>query len=570
MNTDLFFANFDYLADAPNGVKKLREMILLLAVQGKLVPPDPNDEPASKLLEQIHVEKARLLKENKIKKTEPLQSVNLDEIPYKLPKGWEWSRLAEIGIVNPINDVNDDVEASFIPMALISEKYGKSASSETKVWREIKKGFTHFAENDVVLAKITPCFQNGKSAVMRGLKNGVGAGTTELHVFRQVADTICPDYVLIYFKSADFINNGITKMTGSAGQKRVPKEYFSLNPFPVPPLPEQHRIVAKVDQLMALCDELETRQQKKKRKLLNLNNAALDRLLIARATDDFANAWRLLRDNFDFLYTTPEAIGNLRQGILQLAVQGKLVPQDPNDEPAFVLLAKIKAEKARLEKEKKIKTSEPLSPISPDETPYELPKGWEWVRLETLGEVCGGGTPSKNVVEYWSGDIPWVSPKDMKLDRIKNTEMAISQKAVNNSSVRLIPTGSILIVARSGILKRTLPVSINEMECTVNQDIKVLIPYKVEINSYLQILLKGFETLILAELVKNGMTVQSLMYSDFFQYLFPLPPLAEQHRIVTKVDQLMKLCEELEAKLIKSQTKSEKLVEAAVKAIASN
>jgi len=220
-----------------------------------LVPQDLGDEPAAVLLEKI--EKEKLVKKKQIKKAlfYPLDN---QKIPYKLPKDWIWTNLANVGIINPRNTSEDEKEVSFIPMTLISEYYKKQIKSETRQWGEIKKGFTHFAEDDVVMAKITPCFQNCKSAVMHNLINGLGAGTTELHVFRQLLDdSVNPEYVLLYLKSPQFLKEGIEKMTGTAGHKRVPKEYFAGNLFPLPPYNEQQRIVAKVDQLMVLCDELE-------------------------------------------------------------------------------------------------------------------------------------------------------------------------------------------------------------------------------------------------------------------------------------------------------------------------
>lgn len=257
----LLLDHFAALPSTPGGVAKLRELILQLAVEGKLVPQDPADEPAAVLLERIAAEKKRLVKEGVIGKVKPLPPVGEDEVSYAVPDGWVWTRLEEIGIINPRNQgVPEDMEVSFVPMSLISEKYGVKVCSERRKWKEIKSGgYTHFANNDVVCAKITPCFQNGKSAVMDGLIGGIGAGTTELHVFRSYYGLLDSFYVLTYLKSPNFISNGISKMTGSAGQKRVPREYFSRNPFPLPPLPEQHRIVAKVDALMKLCDALDAR-----------------------------------------------------------------------------------------------------------------------------------------------------------------------------------------------------------------------------------------------------------------------------------------------------------------------
>lgn len=258
MDTKTFLENFGHIADAPNGIQKLRGMILDLALQGKLGTQDPKDEPASGLLEKILIKKESLIKEKRIRKTK--EPVFTEDTPsHNIPSTWVWTNLYSIGEIGPRNDISDEEVAGFIPMPLISETYGVAVEHEPRIWKEIKSGFTHFAEGDVALAKITPCYQNGKSCVMRGLPNGVGAGTTELHIFRPIDGLVNPAYVLVYLKSPNFIQGGIPKMTGTAGQKRVTRDYFAGNHFPLPPLEEQKRIVAKVDQLMALCDQLETK-----------------------------------------------------------------------------------------------------------------------------------------------------------------------------------------------------------------------------------------------------------------------------------------------------------------------
>jgi type I restriction enzyme S subunit len=268
--------NFDLIYKDPAHVNKLRRAILQLAVQGKLVPQDPNDEPASELLKRIKAKKEKLIAEGKIKKQNPLPPITEDKIPYELPRGWEWVRLGELGEINPrINVDNDEVDVSFIPMKMISEKYGTPHSFDRRKWAEVKKGFTYFMNNDVGLAKITPCFENGKSTVFKGLLNGVGAGTTELHIFRQDPKLILPEYVLIFFKCPKFLNDAKEKMTGTAGQKRVPRDFVRLVPFPLPSISEQKRIVAKVDQLMNLCDELETRLNQSKKDSEMLMQAVL-------------------------------------------------------------------------------------------------------------------------------------------------------------------------------------------------------------------------------------------------------------------------------------------------------
>lgn len=143
------------------------------------------------------------------------------------------------------------------------------------------------------------------------------------------------------------------------------------------------------------------------------------------------------------------------------------------------------------------KNEKPLPPITAAEIPFELPKGWEWCRLKELGYVTGGGTPSTNKTEYWNGDIPWITPKDMKADYLNNSEDKVTSEGVNNSSAKLIPANSVLIVGRSGILKRTLPVCINTVECTVNQDLKVIVPYLSDMARYIQLMLQGHEEFIL-------------------------------------------------------------------------
>ena len=241
------------------GIKKLRELILELAVRGKLVPQDESDEPASELLKRIVAEKAKLIAEGKIKKSKPLAEITDDEKPFELPVGWEWTTLISITLINPRNNVEDDLPASFVPMTLIGTGFNSLHDQETRLWKEIKQGFTHFAEGDVGVAKITPCFENSKACVFSGLINQVGAGTTELHIIRPINMTLSPRYILAYVKSPQFLLIGESKMTGTAGQKRLPKDFVESNPFPLPPLAEQHRIVAKVEELMVICDQLKAR-----------------------------------------------------------------------------------------------------------------------------------------------------------------------------------------------------------------------------------------------------------------------------------------------------------------------
>jgi type I restriction enzyme, S subunit len=229
--------------------------VLDLAVRGKLVAQDISDESALELLMRIAAEKARLVKAGEIRKPKAVSPLEPDDLPFDLARGWAWTQIAELGVISPRNEAPDDLEASFVPMPMIAAEYGVANGHEPRPWGEIKKGYTHFAEGDVGLAKITPCFENGKSTVFRNLTGGIGAGTTELHVVRPLF--VAADYIVLFLKSPHFIETGIPRMTGTAGQMRVPTQYFTSSPVPLPPLAEQHRIVAKVNELLALCDRLE-------------------------------------------------------------------------------------------------------------------------------------------------------------------------------------------------------------------------------------------------------------------------------------------------------------------------
>lgn len=268
----------------------------------------------------------------------------------------------------------------------------------------------------------------------------------------------------------------------------------------------------------------------------------------------------LLLKHFERIVEAPDAIPRLRRFILNLAVRGRLVPQDPNDEPTAELLKRIEAEKLRLVKERIIrKQPAPLNSIT---HPFTIPSHWKWLPIYRIGIICGGMTPSKNRPDFWEGSINWFSPKDVKSDELTDSELKITEIGLSETGLELYPPGCLFMVARSGILKRTFPVAINRVPATANQDLKVLCPFLKGMERYIQIMLKGMTGFILTALVKTGTTVQSLKYNEFDVQVVPLPPLAEQHRIVAKVDELMTLCDQLEAQLIAIQANRRRLLEA--------
>ena len=247
----------------------IRKSILQEAIQGKLVPQDPSEEPASILLQRIRDEKQRLVKEGKLKKKDVIDSTIFrgddnkyyekkcketvcidEEIPFDIPNTWEWVRLSDVVQVNPKNDVPDNTLAAFIPMERIDATYLSSFTYSERKWGDIKAGFTHFADGDVAFAKITPCFQNRKSMILKGLPNGVGAGTTELKVLRPYAETIDREYLLFFLESSYFVEEATFK--GTANQQRIISGYLETKLFPLPPLSEQRRISEKIKELYSL------------------------------------------------------------------------------------------------------------------------------------------------------------------------------------------------------------------------------------------------------------------------------------------------------------------------------
>lgn len=539
MKSERLIELYDRAAEAPDAVDRLRKFVLDLAVRGKLVEQNPEDEPAEELLKRITAEQARLVKAGEIRKPRPVPPLDPEDIDYSAPTGWVWTQISEIGVISPRNVADDDVEASFVPMPMIAAELGVAHQHEVRPWGQIKKGYTHFAEGDVGLAKITPCFENGKSTVFRNLVGGIGAGTTELHIVRPIY--VNADYVLLFLKSPQFIETGIPRMTGTAGQKRVPKEYFTSSPFPLPPLAEQHRIVAKVAELMALLDRLETTRTQRETTRDRLTTASLTRLTAPDTVEkDFPSHVRFALDNLEQLTTRPEQIKVLRQTILNLAVQGKLVRQYPTDQ-AMPLIDRG---------------------LSPDmEPPFVIPQNWQWTRLRALGRLKGGGTPSKARDDFWNGQIPWVSPKDMKVDYVASAKLRITEAAISASAASLIEQGSLLFVVRGMILAHTFPVAISQAQLAINQDMKAITLTNPELADFVLRALKGLAPEMLSRVQRSSHGTCRIEASDFNDFLIPIPPLAEQHRIVDKVDTLLALCDELEAAVSTANTTSTYLLE---------
>jgi type I restriction enzyme S subunit len=540
MNPAQFLSHLDRISEAPDAIPRLGRFILDLAVRGKLVEQDSKDESASELLKRIQTEKARLVKEGKIGNQEPFESIEESEIPFQIPQTWEW------------------VPATF-PAYLISDM-GKKVqtkdvleSGEFPVVDQGKvfiRGYCNDRNRVIHIdAPIVLFGDHTRETKLINFDFVVGAdGVKLLHPV-----CILTDYYYLALKWLPLDSRGYGR-------------HFKLlraATLPLPPLAEQHRIVAKVDELMALCDRLEAVQAERENRRIRLATSSLQRLnQPAEEASAFRKHARFYFNRLPRLTTRPEHIQQLRQTILNLAVRGQLVPQDPNDEPASELFKRIQAEKARLVKEGKIKKERPLPDIGESSVLFDLPDGWSWVRLGDLSQLVTSG--SRDWAKFYSGEGAIFvrmgnlsrSSYRLRLDNIQRVKPPTDSEGARTK----LEEGDILIsiTGEVGLLGLVPP---GFGDAYINQHTCLVRPMSPLRNRYLPELFRSPFAQNQFNEPQRGIK-NSFRLTDVTQLVAPLPPLAEQHRIVAKVDELMALCDRLEAQLTTTQTESRRLLEA--------
>lgn len=549
----MLLSNLDLLATAPGGVAHLRELILTLAVQGKLVPQDPADEPASVLLQKIRADKDRLIAAGKIKQDKPLAEVTDEENPFQLPKEWKWVRLAELAYPQAgFSFKSEGFNDARVGLPLIRIRDVGANDPSTFFSGEFREEFI-VSRGDWLIS------MDGEFRVRewRGPKALLNQRVARLIFFgNQLLQPFISTALQLQLHELQGTKAYTTVDHLSGGQ-------IAAAFIPLPPLIEQSRIVTRVEELMRLCDALEAKGQLEAMQHAQLVSTLLGTLTASTTPEELADNWQRVAQHFDLLLDRPEAIDALEQTLLQLAVRGLLVPQDPTDEPASVLLARIRSEKDRLIAEGKIKRDKPLPSINDEEKPFELPMGWEWVKLPDLCSIAGGATPSKANPKLWAGDIPWVSPKDMKVAQIRDAQDHISISAIQGS-LSLVPSGSLLMVVRGMILAHSFPVAETLVPVTINQDMKAATPHSADVLPFLLLLTVGMKSEILARVERSTHGTCKLESPKLFGMNFPLPPLAEQSRIVTRVTALRRLCADLRQRLKTAQVTQSHLAKALV------
>ncbi|HHY0507526.1 TPA: restriction endonuclease subunit S [Vibrio parahaemolyticus] len=537
------------------GVKKLRELILELAVRGKLVPQDQNDEPASVLLERIAAEKAQLVKEKRIKKQKALPKVTEQEALFNVPKAWEWTRLGNLS-----SDIHYGYTASAKPdsegvrLLRITDIQNDKVNWETVPACDITedKAKSYLLENDDILIARTGG-TIGKSYLVENIDLQAVFASYLIRVKRIQA--VYAPFTKVFLGSQLYWKQLIENSAGT-GQPNVNATALKQLLFVMPPFEEQKRIVAKVDELMTLCDQLEQQTETSIEAHQVLVTTLLEMLTNSASAEELMQNWQMIAGHFDTLFTTEESIDQLKQTILQLAVMGKLVPQDPNDEPAAILLERIAKEKEQLIKEKKIKKQKALPPIADDEKPFELPQGWS---IERLGNICekmgSGSTPRGGQSAYVAEGIPFLRSQNVWNGELKLNDIAYIPKETHDKmeNTKVYP-GDILLNITGASLGRSTIFPVEIPEANVSQHVTIIRLIEPTMKEFVHL---GIVSPLMQSLVwgrQVGMAIEGLSKKVLEQFEFPVPPLEEQKRIFMKVNELVDVCEQLKVKLRNSQT----------------
>jgi len=525
------------------GVKKLRELILELAVRGKLVPQDPNDEPASGLLKRIQAEKAKLIAEGKIKKEKPLARISEDEKPFELPKGWEWLRVDEVG--HDWGQKTPNQEFTYIEVSAIDNHRGVVVSPEVvKPEDAPSRARKVVKQNTIIYSTVRPYLLN-IAVIDTEIKPEPIASTAFaiIHPYCEMPSR----YFLYYLRSPVFIQYVESVQTGIAYPAINDGQFYS-GLLALPPLAEQHRIVAKVDELMALCDQLEQQHSNAQEAHEALVSQLLATLTQSLSAAEFNANWQRIYVHFDVLFTTEASIDALKQTLLQLAVMGKLVPQDSNDEPASELLKRIQAEKAKLIAEGKLKKEKPLAPISEDEKPFELPKGWELVRFgDALINRDGERIPiSSDLRQSRKGEYDYYGASGV-IDKIDN----------------YLFDKPLLLIGEDGanLLNRSTPIAfIARGKYWVNNHAHVLDGLNEAFLRYIELYINSINL----EPYVTGTAQPKMNQAKMNSILLGLPPETEQHRIVAKVDALMAICDQLKTRIQQANQQQQNIADTLV------
>ncbi len=541
------------------GIKKLRELILELAVRGKLVEQDPNDEPASVLLERIAEEKARLVKEGKIKKPKKLPEITEGEKPFKLPDGWQWARVSDVlRVINGRAYKKHEMLQEGTPLLRVGNLFTSNEWYYSDLQLEDDKYIDH---GDLIYAwsaSFGPFIWDGGRAIYH------------YHIWKLELFDYCSTNKHFLYNYLKAVTEEIKSSGSGIAMIHMTKAKMEELVVPLPPHEEQQRIVEKVDKLMALCDRLEQQVGDQLEAHEVLVDTLLDALTRSADAAEVADNWARISEHFDTLFTTESSIDKLKQTILQLAVMGRLVEQDPNDEPDSKLLERIAEEKARLVKEGKIKKPRYAPRIADTDKSFDIPDAWQWVRLESLALHSEAGwspkchdAPREN--QSWAvlkvSAVTWGEFRPEENKELPTNLTARPEYEVKPSDFLISRANTSELVARSVVVPDGSPTKLMMSD----KIIRFVFSKQVE-PLYLNLFNNSpyARSYYLSVAGGTSSSMKNVSRAQIQALAVPLPPRAEQMRIVQKVDELMALCDQLKARLGKASETRTQLAEAVV------
>jgi type I restriction enzyme S subunit len=569
MNLDTFFKKFDEFAEAPNAVQKMRELILELAVRGKLVEQDENDIHASVLLDELKTEKLRLKKLGDLKIETSITEVLPDEMFFQIPDSWKWARLSDVTSMLQRGKSPDYVPANGLPV--ISQRcvqwtgldlsFAKMISKESLVSYETYR----FIRDEDLLWNSTGTGTIGRIVRVSDLPDKL---VCDSHVTIVRCLYVVAEYIRIWLRSASVYGTMETTASGSTNQIELTAKMAKLQVVPLPPLAEQKRIVAKVDELMALCDRLEAQEAERKEKGRRLSRAAVARF-----------AEKPTVGNLGFVFHKAYDIepAEIRKAILELAVRGKLVEQNSRDETAHEKINKLRSIKKYLQTNCLIVKDKSIKPIVIDDEPYAIPGTWQWIMLGELAElITKGSSPKWQGVTYVARNegVLFITSENVgNYNLRKINDLKYVNKRFNEIEPRsVLKTGDILMTLVGASIGRTAIYNLQE-GANINQAVALVRLIRGEDAVLPQFLLHYLNCPIAIASMLSSRVVSAqpnISLTDVRRFMIPLPPLAEQKRIVAKVDELMAIVDTLEAELTNSRALAERLLDAAIAAVIEN
>ena len=565
MNAERLLAHFERISEAPDAIARLRRFILDLAVRGKLVEQDPDEATPPQDLNELTKQKDLAYAVEGLRARKPITAIQPTVLWFNFPHSWMLCRFDDALVIvsgvtkgQRIPSGETSVDVPYLRVANVQRGWLDLNEVKSITVRASDVDRYRLADQDILMTEGGDWDKLGRAAIWRG---EITRCIHQNHIFRLriSSDSILPEWVVLYANSdcgRRFFEDSSKQTTNLAS---INLTQLRSCPIPLPPLAEQHRIVAKVNELMALCDQLEAARQQREHGRERLVDATLQRLnQPAEDPASFRNDASFALQVLPSLTTTPAQIKQLRQTILNLAVRGKLVEQDPEDEPVPLLLDEIKSRMRRL------RLNHAFSVIDPSEIPFDEPSGWIWCRL---GEVCektgSGSTPRGGKDVYKNSGVPFLRSQNIYDDGLRLEDVAFIDDLTHErmAGTRVLPCDLLLNIT-GGSIGRCAKVPLDLGVANISQHVAIirLAAQGMEHFFHSLILSPYFQGFV--DKSQTGAGRGGLPKNRMDAIPVPLPPLAEQHRIVAKVDELMALCGQLEQQLSQADQQRRRLLEA--------